>query len=249
MLPKIFGIIDSYTFMLVLGIVSAFVLAVIYIKYKKFTKSDLLDLLICGSFAIVGGILFAVGFQALYDFIEEPTKFVFEFKMTFYGGLFGGILGFVLPYYLIIKKKTTLDIGAVLCIAPACITLAHAIGRIGCFLAPCCYGKVSEFGIYFPAIDATVIPTQLYEMIFLLILTAILIPLAFKNFKYNYVIYLGSYSIFRFIIEFFRGDDRGFTFLGMSPSQLWSIIIILGLFPLILLVNKYVYGTKQIETK
>ena len=245
MYPKLFGVIDSYTFMLVLGIVLAFVLAIIYIKYKKFNKNDILDLIICGAFAIAGGIIFALGFQALYDFIESPTTFVFEFKMTFYGGLFGGVLGFVLPYYLIIKKKTTLDIGAVLNIAPACIALAHAIGRIGCFLTPCCYGKVSEYGMYFAAIDATVIPTQLYEAIFLLILTAVLIPLAFKNFKYNYVIYLGTYSIFRFIIEFFRGDDRGFTFLGMSPSQLWSILILISLFPLILLVNKYVYGTNK----
>lgn len=241
MLPKLFNTIDSYTFMLIIGIIAAFVLAIIYIKYKKFTKRDILDLLICGAFAIAGGIIFALGFQALYDLIENPKEFVFEFKMTFYGGLLGGVLGFVLSFYLLVKKNSTLEIGNVLKIAPACITLAHGIGRIGCFLAPCCYGTVSEHGMYFPALGLKVIPTQLYEAIFLLVLSIILIILAFKDYKWGFVIYLITYSIFRFIIEFFRGDDRGFTFLGMSPSQLWSILILLIIYPLILLVKKYVY--------
>lgn len=247
MLPKLFGVIDSYTFMMIVGIIAAFVLAIIYIRYKKFTKKDILDLIICGAFAIVGGIVFALLFQALYDFIENPTNFVFEFKMTFYGGLFGGVLGFVLSFYLLVKKNSSLDIGSVLTIAPACITLAHGIGRIGCFLAPCCYGKVSEHGMYFPTLGEKVIPTQLYEAIFLLVLTGILIFLAFKDYKYNFVIYLVSYSIFRFVIEFFRGDDRGFSLLGLSPSQLWSILILLAIYPLILLVKKYVYVKKDIE--
>jgi phosphatidylglycerol:prolipoprotein diacylglycerol transferase len=245
MLPKLFGIFDSYTVMLVLGILASFVLAIIYIKYKKYTKKDILDLIICGAFAIVGGIVFALGFQTLYDLIEDPSNFTFTFKMTFYGGLFGGVLFFVLTYYLLLKKKTTLDLGSVLNIAPACITLAHGIGRIGCFLAPCCYGIEHEHGLYFAELGTKVIPTQLYEMIFLLVLSSILIVMAFKDFKYSYAIYLGTYSIFRFIIEFFRGDDRGFTFLGMSPSQLWSILILISLIPLILLVNKYVYIKKE----
>lgn len=247
MLPKLFGILDSYTVMLILGIIAAFVLAIIFIKVKKFSKRDILDLVICGAFAIVAGIIFAVLFQALYDFIENPTDFQFEFKMTFYGGLFGGIFGFLLTYFAFLKKNSTLDIGAVLMIAPACITLAHGIGRIGCFLAPCCYGKVSEFGMYFPSLGEKVIPTQLYECIVLLVLTAIMIPLAFKGFEYNFVIYLGAYSIFRFIIEFFRGDDRGFTFLGMSPSQLWSVLILVVLVPLIILINKYIYKKEEIK--
>ena len=241
MLPKLFGIFDSYTVMMTIGIIAAFALALSFIIYKRFNKRDIVDLLICGSFAIVAGMICALLFQALYDFVENPSAFKFEFKMTFYGGLFGGILGFLLTYYLLIKKSTTLDIGAVLAIAPACITLAHGIGRIGCFLAPCCYGKVSEHGIFFPALGEKVIPTQLYEAIILLVLTAVMIPLAFKGFKYNFIIYLGVYSIFRFIIEFFRGDDRGANLFGLSPSQIWSILILLCLVPLILIINRFVY--------
>lgn len=247
MLPKMFGIIDSYTVMMVLGVIMAFILAIIYIIYKKFSKKDILDLITCGAFAIMGGIIFALLFQALYDFIENPNEFHFQFKMTFYGGLFGGVLGFVLSYYLIVKKYSKLDIGSVLIIAPSCITLAHGVGRIGCFLEPCCYGKESSFGMYFPVLGKTVIPTQLYEAIFLLLLTIPLIVLAFKNYRYNFVIYLVSYSIFRFVIEFFRGDDRGFSLFGLSPSQIWSILILLTIIPLILLVNKYIYGKDKIS--
>ena len=103
MLPKLFGIFDSYTVMMTIGIIAAFALALSFIIYKKFNKRNLVDLLICGSFAIVAGMICALLFQALYDFVENPSTFKFEFKMTFYGGLFGGILPNQLKLVMIIQ--------------------------------------------------------------------------------------------------------------------------------------------------
>ena len=65
------------------------------------------------------------------------------------------------------------------------------------------------------------------------------------KFKYPFIVYLGSYSIFRFIIEFFRGDDRG-QFLGMfSPSQVWSIVIWIIIVPFFFILKKLVFVEKK----
>ena len=128
----------------------------------------------------------------------------------------------------------------ILIIAPACITLAHALGRIGCFLSGCCYGIETDaaHGVLFPGMDHYVIPTQIFESIYLFCLSAALVGFAFKyNFYYSFVIYAVFYGIFRFIIEFFRGDERG-QLAGLSPSQYWCILLILGAFPLYLLLKK-----------
>ena len=243
MYPLIFGFIDSYVLMIIIGVVAAFTLVALFFKKKKFTSKDIIDVLICSSFAVAFGILFALLFQALYDL-------KWEWKLTFYGGLFGGVLGFLLTYFLIIKKDSTMKIEEVVKIAPAAITLGHAIGRIGCFLDGCCYGKTTGtvLDMYFPMLGKSVLPTQLYESIFLFILTAILIFLVFKfDFKYTFIVYLGSYSIWRFIIEFFRDDPRGGFITFVSPSQFWCILIWIGIIPLFFFLKKKVFVEKANE--
>ena len=240
MFPVIFGFIDSYVLMIIIGVLAAFGLVAFYFKYKKFSGKDILDVLICASFGVAFGIVFAILFQALYDL-------KWEWKLTFYGGLFGGVLGFLLTYFLIIKKDSTLKIDEVVKIAPPAITLAHAFGRIGCFLDGCCYGKETgtTLDIYFPTLGRSVLPTQLYESIFLFILTAILLLLVFKwDFKYTFIVYLGSYSIWRFVIEFFRDDPRGGWINFLSPSQFWSVLIWIGIIPLFIFLKKKVFVEK-----
>jgi phosphatidylglycerol:prolipoprotein diacylglycerol transferase len=250
MYPQILGFIDSYTFMEILGILLAFVLAIIYLKRKHFTRNDYIDLCICGLSAVFFGLLFALLFQNLNDFLDyvslgKVSSYRFQFRMTFYGGLFGGVIGFLFVFYTFIHKTSSMRLGEVLKIGPACITVAHSIGRIGCFMAGCCYGMPSEYGFLFHGAIEKRIPTQLYEALFLAILSIILIILAFKNFKFGFVIYLVSYSIFRFIIEFFRGDNRGFELFNLSPSQWWAIFYLLAAVPLLLLANKYIYRKEE----
>lgn len=243
MYPYVFGVIDSYILMIVVGVIAAFTLVALYFRYKKFSKRDILDVLICSSFAVTFGIIFAILFQALYDL-------KWEWKLTFYGGLFGGVLGFLLTYFLFIKKDSTMKIDEVVIIAPAAITLGHAFGRIGCFLDGCCYGKETgtPLDIYFPTLGKAVLPTQLYESIFLFILTGVLILLVFKfKFKYTFIVYLSAYSIWRFIIEFFRDDPRGGFITIVSPSQFWCILIWIGIIPLFFFLKKKVFVEKVNE--
>ena len=135
----------------------------------------------------------------------------------------------------------------ILVIAPGCVAIGHAFGRIGCFLSGCCYGihTGTSLDINFPGIGEH-LPTQLIEMTFLFILGALLLVFAFKHYtNYTAVIYLFAYSIFRFVIEFFRGDERG-QLVGLSPSQYWCIVLFLGAGLLIYLYKKKVFVKNEI---
>ena len=110
--------------------------------------------------------------------------------------------------------------------------IGHSLGRVGCFFAGCCYGKETDscLGVKFPNLPHPVYPTQLYEAAFLLILFAVCSYLLLRRkFRHNMTVYLIGYGIFRFLIEFIRGDDRGKLFGLLSPSQFWSLgMVILG---------------------
>ena len=242
MYPQIFGVIDSYVVMIIVGILASFALLVFYFKYKKFTKRDVVDLLICSSFAVAIGIVFALLFEALYEL-------KWEWKLTFYGGLFGGIIGFLIVYFFFIRKNTSMRLDEVYIIAPAAITLGHAFGRVGCFLEGCCYGRETDswIGIVFPSLNDGIkrIPTQLFESIFLFVLTIVLLVLIFKfKFKYTFIVYFPSYAIFRFVIEFFRDDPRGVSGV-LSPSQIWSIIILVITIPFYIMQKMLVFKERK----
>ena len=151
--------------------------------------------------------------------------------MTFYGGLVGGIAVFLIGYVLVIRRKYPDSdfINDIMVIAPAGIAVAHAFGRIGCFMAGCCYGieTDSPLGVRFPGMEHNVYPTQLFEAISLFLLFGLLYYLAFyKRTKHTLSVYLIGYGVWRFLIEFIRGDDRGAYMLGLSPSQWFSIVAV-----------------------
>lgn len=147
---------------------------------------------------------------------------------VFLGGLIGGVSG---GFYYVIKTKKNMLVFMDF-VAPI-VPLSHAIGRIGCFLNGCCYGRVtsSSCGIVFPAIGdgQPHIPTQLIESLFLLIIVITILFIEKKEYLNKgilLIVYISSYSVFRFIIEFYRGDDiRGF-FGVLSTSQWISIFFL-----------------------
>ena len=246
MYPNLFGIPDSsYVIMIGLGIIACFVLIAVYLKTRGFDRNKIIDVLLCACSAIAAGVIGAILTQNFYDLIAHPETYKWTWGMTFYGGLIFGVVEFLLVYLLVIQKRGGIDIKYILIIAPAAITLAHAFGRIGCFLAGCCYGMETDlwFGLPSSFIDeANRVPTQLFESIFLFILSSGLSFAAFKyNFKYTMIVYMGAYSLFRFVIEFFRDDYRGGTLLGMSPSQVVCVIILALIVPTVIIFNKYVF--------
>ena len=239
---NILGIsVDLYNICFLVGIIACLIFTIIAMKKCGYSTTARDTIIIIGIFAIMIGLLSAALFQAFYNLIAG-RGFTFE-GMTFIGGLIGGVVAFLGIYFLYVyvinprlkeksffKSDMNKGVWYLLRIAPISITIAHGFGRIGCFFAGCCYGKETEawYGIQFPGLPTKVIPTQLFEAIFLFVLSAAMIVLLFVvHFKYNMSLYLVSYGIWRFVIEYFRGDYRGSFIPGLSPSQFWSILMVL----------------------
>jgi len=119
------------------------------------------------------------------------------------------------------------------------LAIAHAFGRIGCFLAGCCYGSPSGTapGVVYPAGSLPWMhygaiplhPVQLYESGGLVLLFCAL-ALFRKGFHYRFSIYAVTYGTLRFAVEFQRGDNRGILIdtVALSPAQIISIVLVVS---------------------
>lgn len=238
---NIFLDLTLYEIFIMIGIIFAIISFRICLEKRKVPFKMQVFLFVVALFTAVIGYLSAVGFQDLYNYIETKVYVPFS-GATFLGGFIGGSLIFLLSYFIIGKKIFKYDVYRYLCpiIDSAFLSLiiCHSMGRMGCFFLGCCHGIESEFGLYFPVLGKTVLPTQLYEAIFLLVLYIVSMILFFKKKTNISYIYLISYGVFRFIIEFIRGDDRGEFLSFLSPSQFTSIILIIVGIILIIYRNK-----------
>ncbi len=233
--------IGVYGICCTVGIVLAGLLSLYNAKSQKIDKYDMI---ICFAAILIGAF---IGAKLLYLIIDfnfvrqyfEQNGFNFETLsgimqggFVFYGGFIGGILGILI--FSGIRKVSPIHFITV--IAPS-VPLAHAFGRVGCFMAGCCYGIPSEkFGIAFTnSIGAPngikLLPVQLLEAGLLLILAAIcqIYFLKSKHRHCNVYFYLFLYPIIRIVTECFRYDDaeRG-IFFGLSTSTWISICIIVA---------------------
>ncbi|MBI3615515.1 MAG: prolipoprotein diacylglyceryl transferase [Candidatus Omnitrophica bacterium] len=141
--------------------------------------------------------------------------------LVFYGGLAGGILTGI---WTVRKAQLPLWITVDLMVPP--LVLAHAIGRIGCFLNGCCYGKPSSvpWAVVFPPETVPRHPTQLYESGALILLFFLLKAVERRRPRPGtvFLIYGFSYGIWRFFIEFLRGDNPAAA-CGLTAFQ-WASI-------------------------
>jgi phosphatidylglycerol:prolipoprotein diacylglycerol transferase len=241
----------AYGVCMAVGIIACFAFLMFIMAKKNFNEESSNKIILIGIFATAFGIFMAMVFQSVYDYIESPASgFKLKTSMTFQGGLIGGVSSFLIVwnlYMYVIAPRTKIkflqsNMNATLTDAlpfiPIGITIAHAFGRLGCFFAGCCHGAETTawYGIYMYASSygkyATVIPTQLFECIFLFMLSAIMCVLYLKfKFNCNFGVYAIAYGIWRFIIEFARDDHRG-QLVGttLTPSQFWSIVmVVLGI--------------------
>lgn len=187
-----------------------------------------------GVSAIICGYITSILTQSFYDYLKTGT-FRLGTGMTFYGGLLGGIIVFVVIYFSVgarICKDDRLHIRRVPIlenIAACCVTFAHATGRIGCLFAGCCYGNRTDawYGIYHVNLGYRAVPTQLFEALFLYALFALILYRVLRGHRDGHIIYLITYGVWRFGIEFLRADDRGASFIpGLTPSQLSAVLFV-----------------------
>jgi phosphatidylglycerol:prolipoprotein diacylglycerol transferase len=179
-----------------------------------------------------------------WDYYSANPREIFSVTMfqsggTFYGGLIGAI-GMVILYTHFQKMPLLLTLD----VCCAALPLGHSLGRLGCFMAGCCFGKPTDvaWGVKFTNPVAAQLagtplgvhlhPTQLYEAALEFLNFLFLIWLG-KRQRFNGQI-LGTYMLLygfeRGILEFFRGDP-GRTMMfhdSVSLMQIVSIIMILG---------------------
>jgi phosphatidylglycerol:prolipoprotein diacylglycerol transferase len=187
--------------------------------------------------ALVGAKLLLLAVDFSY-FATNPRELV---SLVRSGGVFYG--GFLLAvpvgmWYVHRHRLPLWEVGDTF--APG-IALGHAVGRVGCLLAGCCYGRPTTmpwaitFSDPFAAsnvgtpLGTPLHPTQLYEAGAELVILAVLLategrgrPFAGRTFW----LYVLLYAISRFLIEFYRGDPRGIVVAGLSTSQFISILLV-----------------------
>jgi len=177
--------------------------------------------------SLVGARLLYV-IQNFSLFSDHPLDMfkIWNGGLVFYGGF---ILALVAAMVYVKYKKFDLWPTADL-LAPA-IALGHAVGRLGCLFAGCCYGKTCDlpWAITFSDPDSLaplgipLHPTQLYAVFSNLIIFGLLLAMDKKSAFSGrlFWLYILFYGIFRSLIEFFRGDERGeFVLHVISPSQI-----------------------------
>jgi phosphatidylglycerol---prolipoprotein diacylglyceryl transferase len=196
--------------------------------------------------ALVGAkaLLFIVDFEQFTSSWDEFTTLL-RSGGVFYGGLIAAV---VVCIYQLRKHKLPLWMSGDL-FAPG-IALGYMVGRLGCLLAGCCFGKqtnvawavtftdpVANLNVGTP-LNVPLHPTQLYESAAGLVILLLLLVIERKGRAFagrTFWLFVLFYSVSRFIIEFYRGDDRGMPVTWLSTSQLISLV----LFPLSLVMLWY----------
>ncbi len=220
--------IHGYGLMIAIGIITAYLVVEYRAKKMNLKQESVFSLVI---WCIIGGIL---GAKLLFyitqikNIINDP-KILLDISNGFV--VYGGIIVGVLAGFLYCKKEKLNFLQYFDLVMPS-IALAQGFGRIGCFLAGCCYGKETTmpFGIVFHQSKfapngVSLIPTQLISSGLDFLSFFILIMFAKRKKVDGQVagLYLILYSAGRFFLEFLRGDlDRGNIGI-LSTSQLLSI--------------------------
>ena len=211
-------------------------LAMVRAKSRGLDEARVLDL---GIYIIISALigakllLFVTDFQT---FKNDPRELLTLARSggVFYGGLILAVAGALWYIRRVgLPLWTTCDM-----FAPG-IALGHVIGRFGCLFAGCCYGKptTQPWGITFTdqfardnvgtPLGVPLHPTQLYEAGAELLILAFLLTTERKGRPFagrTFWLYMLLYAVSRYIIEFFRGDERG-TVGIFSTSQFISIIL------------------------
>lgn len=230
--------------------VTGFLLGIGYLflitKRKAEDFSDFIDIYV---WAAIGAV---IGAKLLYLLLAVPDilhsiksgeaglrpylKSMMSGGFIFYGGLFGAVLAVKIgTRYFALDFKKTLSI-----MVPA-MPLAHALGRVGCTLVGCCYGRETQMcigitythSIYAPN-GVRLFPVQAMEALADLLLFGLLVFLLVKQEEAGdadrvFETYLALYAAVRFLLEFLRGDAVRGHWGWLSTSQWISVIILLGI--------------------
>ena len=227
----------SYGVLLALAYLAGLQLAVVRARRAGLDSAKVMDL---GIYLIIAALIGAKLMLIAVDFNyfrSQPREILSLVRAggVFYGGL---IAAFLAGVWLIQRYKLPLWTTADL-IAPG-IALGHIVGRFGCLLAGCCYGRPTDVAwaiTFTDPVAATNVgtplqiplhPTQLYDAGAEAIILVLLLVSERRGRPFpgrTFWLYMLLYAVSRFIIEIYRGDERG-TIFGMSTSQFVAVVIV-----------------------
>lgn len=183
--------------------------------------------------AFVGGKLFLF-FEDPSQYLREPGRLLAGRGFVFYGSFLLAV-----PSMIWFFRKHKLHPYKMLDVMAITTCLVHMFGRLGCFMAGCCYGKPTDtfFGVafsdpecYAKPLDVALHPTQLYEATYIFFVMCLLLYLRKRRKFYGqlFLLYLLLYASGRFLLEYFRGDvGRGFVVDDLiSHSQFIALCIL-----------------------
>lgn len=222
--------IYGYGLMIGLGVLCCIWMGMHRAKKNGLAEDAVIDIAIYGLIAGFLGAKFLYVIVEWKAFIKDPLSVLGSEGFVVYGGISMGVLAAIL--YCKKKGYRFLAYFDLLC---ASIALAQGFGRIGCFLAGCCYGRetTSSLGVVFPAgslapAGIKLLPTQLFSSAGDFGIMFALLWHYNKCRKYvgeTGFVYMLLYGIGRFILEFWRNDNRG-AVGSLSTSQFISIFIV-----------------------
>lgn len=253
MLPTITILGRTFSIFAILGLIGLFLavfVAGFRVKRYNLTRSDPIYMsAFAGLGLLVGSVLLFAITQAPH-ILQNREIYVsaIELIVRLFGGMvfYGGLLGAFAGLY-VYSRVMKISFEVVMKLAVPVLPLAHAIMRIGCFTAGCCYGIeyppplgiaftqsiVAPNGVY-------LLPVQLFEA-FANILIFIMLWLYTKK-ERNWVtvtcMYGISYSIIRFFLEYLRGDELRGSIFGISTSQFISILMLITCICCLIYYNK-----------
>lgn len=176
---------------------------------------------------LFGGAL--LGGKIGFALVERDVSVLWHdvrYGFVFYGGFVGAAAaGWIASRRLKFSYVKLSDYCAV------ALPIGHAIGRLGCLAAGCCYGRHTDlpWGVALAG-DPSRHPTQVYESlanaaIAFVVAREGLARVRDKRWRQGsaFLLYVALYAVARFLIEILRDDDRGAGLLGLSPSQLVAL--------------------------
>jgi phosphatidylglycerol:prolipoprotein diacylglycerol transferase len=238
--PELFSIgpltIHTYGLFVALGFAVALLVSIKIGKAQGLESPLIMDMgfiiILC---AIIGSRLGYVLLN-LSHYVHYPLDFfkIWEGGLVFSGGLVLVVL--VMSWYL---KHHNLPYWKTADLWAPGMAIGQAIGRIGCFMAGCCYGRPTDVKwcvVFthpqsFAPLNVCIHPTQLYSSLAGFIIFAVLMLLTAKK-KYDGQIFIWLiilHSLARLFIERFRGDDRGLVpGTEMSVTQLITLLLLIA---------------------
>ncbi|MBM3774543.1 MAG: prolipoprotein diacylglyceryl transferase [Acidobacteria bacterium] len=197
-----------------------------------------------GIYCVLAGIVGAKLLMLLLDlpfYWSNPGE-IFSFATLQAGGVFyGGLLAALATAWWFMRRKGLPFLATGDVFAPG-VAIGHAIGRIGCFAAGCCWGvecrrswavtfsnPVAHENVGVP-LNIPLHPTQLYEAAAEMVIFAILYRRFHQPHRRGAILglYLALYSAARFVIEFFRVHEQPNPFGGPLNTSQWIALALIA---------------------